>query len=264
MRISAPRNHAEAGRSPAPKCVASNIDDYLTRYAATLTDRDAEAAAALWTTPGMIADDRFSGVLESSDKMVEGLKQSYLLYQKLGLDSVGYELVDENHLTGSLVLVRVRWKFFDAERQLLTDSNAYYLLRAEDTGLYATLCIQRMTPKSSMPSPPRAASTTANYRGFQGFLRHFEREPTRPLRRDVEETGPGKTADGWSVWVRIRERDTRIAGNIAPDVEREPDHIGHYDFVCESVGHGGDRTLGGHAGLPGLESSRPKASKNPS
>lgn len=118
------------------------IDDYLTRYAATLTDLDAEAAADLWTTPGMIADDRFSGVLESRDKMIDGLKQSYPLYQKLGLASVGFELVDENHLTDGLVLVRVRWKFFDADDELLTDSNAYYLLRADDTDLRATVCVQ--------------------------------------------------------------------------------------------------------------------------
>ena len=118
------------------------IDDYLTRYAATLTELDAEAAADLWTTPGMIADDRFSGVLESRDKMVEGLKQSYPLYQRLGLASVGYELVDENHLTDNLVLVRVCWKFFDADSALLTDGNAYYLLRAQDATLHATACIQ--------------------------------------------------------------------------------------------------------------------------
>ena len=101
-----------------------------------------EAAADLWTTPGLIADDRFSGVLESRDKMVQGLQQSYPLYQKLGLDSVGYELVDETHLTDLLVLVRVRWKFFDAEGALLTDSNAYYLLRGEEGGLRATVCVQ--------------------------------------------------------------------------------------------------------------------------
>lgn len=85
------------------------IDDYLTRYAATMTDLDAESAADLWTTPGLIADDRFSGVLESREAMVQGLKQSYPLYQKLGLHSVGYELLDQNHLTGLLVLIRVRW-----------------------------------------------------------------------------------------------------------------------------------------------------------
>lgn len=118
------------------------IDDYLTRYAATLTDLDAESAADLWTTPGLIADDRFSGVLESREKMVQGLKQSYPLYQKLGLNSVGYELVDQNHLTDLLVLVRVRWKFFDADGELLTDSTAYYLLRSEEAGLRATVCVQ--------------------------------------------------------------------------------------------------------------------------
>ena len=45
-----------------------------------------------------LLDDCFSGVLESRDEMVEGLKQSYPVYQRLGLGSVSYELVDANHL----------------------------------------------------------------------------------------------------------------------------------------------------------------------
>lgn len=118
------------------------IIDYLDRYAATLTEFDAEGAADLWAIPGMIADDRFSGVLESRDKMVEGLKQSYPVYQQLGLGSVGYQLVDENHLSEGLVLVRVRWLFLDADGNELTDSNSYYLLRNEESGLRACVCIE--------------------------------------------------------------------------------------------------------------------------
>ena len=118
------------------------ITDYLDRYAATLTEFDAEGAAELWSTPGMIVDDCFSGVLESRDKMVEGLKQSYPVYQRLGLGSVSYELVDANHLSNGLVLVRVRWRFLDPNGDELTDSNSYYLLRNEDSGLRACVCVE--------------------------------------------------------------------------------------------------------------------------
>ena len=65
-----------------------------------LTDLDAESAADLWTTPGLIADDRFSGVLESREAMVQGLKQSYPLYRQLGLASVGYDLLGEDRAAG--------------------------------------------------------------------------------------------------------------------------------------------------------------------
>lgn len=118
------------------------VEEYLARYAASLTAFDAEAAAALWSIPGMIVDDRLSGVLDSRAAMVQGLEQSYPIYRRLGLHSVGYELVDENHLTGRLVLVRVRWTFFGAGDELLTDSNAHYLLRSDDGDLRATVCIQ--------------------------------------------------------------------------------------------------------------------------
>ena len=87
-------------------------------------------------------DDRFSGVLDSRDAMVSGLEQSYPVYEQLGLASVGYEIVDERRFCDRLVLVAVRWAFLDANGDTLTDSNPSYLLRREDSGLRATVCIQ--------------------------------------------------------------------------------------------------------------------------
>lgn len=118
------------------------IDEYLTRYAASLTAFDAEAAADLWSTPGMVADDHVSGVLESRDAMIAGLKQSYPLYRELGLASVGHELLDTTGVTDRLVLVRVRWLFRDAQGAQLTDTTSFYLLRDEDAGLRACVCVE--------------------------------------------------------------------------------------------------------------------------
>lgn len=118
------------------------VADYLSRYAATLTDHDAKTAAELWATPGMIVDDRASGVLESRDAMVEGLQQSYPLYRKLGLASVGHELLEVKRLTERLVLVCVRWLFLDDAGDFLTDSTSYYLLREEEADLRACVCIE--------------------------------------------------------------------------------------------------------------------------
>ena len=74
--------------------------------------------------------------------MVSGLEQSYPVYKQLGLASVGYEIVDERPFSDRLVLVAVRWAFLDANGDTLTDSNPSYLLRREDSGLRATVCIQ--------------------------------------------------------------------------------------------------------------------------
>lgn len=119
----------------------AELDDYLTRYAATLTNFDATAAAELWGVPGMIVDDRFAGVVESRAAMAEGLRQSYPLYRKLGLASVGYELVSSRQLTGAIVEVCVRWLFYDAEGRPLTDGTNHYVLRRDADGLRAYVCI---------------------------------------------------------------------------------------------------------------------------
>jgi hypothetical protein len=118
------------------------IRDYLDRYADSLTRFDAEAAAELWSTPGMIVDDRFSGVLESRDAMVAGLEQSYPLYRELGLASVGWELLAATSMTDAITQVQVRWLFYDGDGGLLTDSTGYYVLRRDDDGLRACVCIQ--------------------------------------------------------------------------------------------------------------------------
>lgn len=118
------------------------ITKYLSRYAATLTEFDAEAAASLWSVPGMVTNDRFSGVVTSHEEMIDGLKQSYPLYQKLGLAAVDFELLDLQSMTELLVLVKVRWLFLDGDSSLLTDSSSYYLLRQEESGLQACLCIE--------------------------------------------------------------------------------------------------------------------------
>ena len=51
-------------------------------------------------------------------------------------------IVDERRFCDRLVLVAVRWAFLDANGDTLTDSNPSYLLRREDSGLRATVCIQ--------------------------------------------------------------------------------------------------------------------------
>ncbi|CAM3934536.1 hypothetical protein ACXYTP_21760 [Tsukamurella ocularis] len=120
----------------------AEIDDYLTRYAQTLARFDAEAAAGLWAEPGMIVDDRFSGVLDDRASMARGLEQSYPLYRALGLSSVGHELLGSTPLTGAITLLHVRWLFRDAEGAPLTDSSAYYVVRSDDDGPHACVCIQ--------------------------------------------------------------------------------------------------------------------------
>lgn len=118
------------------------IDDYLSRYATALAEFDAEAAVDLWSAPGMIADDQFSGVIETRDAMIQALEQSYPLYRQLGLASVDYELFERSVLSERLVLVRVRWIFLDDEGDHLTDATSYYLLRDEEEGLRAVVCIE--------------------------------------------------------------------------------------------------------------------------
>ncbi|MET7543383.1 hypothetical protein [Streptomyces sp. NPDC005507] len=122
--------------------VEADIDDYLARYAGTLTSYDAQAAADLWGSPGMILNDQQgAGLLESREAMASGLEQSYRLYRKLGLASVGYERLSHDQLSDTIFLVRVRWLFYDKDGNQMTDSHASYILRRGDEGLRAFVCV---------------------------------------------------------------------------------------------------------------------------
>ncbi|MEV8318472.1 hypothetical protein AB0Q95_30375 [Streptomyces sp. NPDC059900] len=118
--------------------IAAELDAYLTRYANTLSSYDSQAAADLWGSPGMILNDQQgAGVLESREAMASGLEQSYPLYRKLGLASVGYERLDHQQLSDAIFLVRVRWLFYDSDGTEMTDSFATYILRRGEEGLQA-------------------------------------------------------------------------------------------------------------------------------
>ena len=119
----------------------TEINAYLTRYAATLTNFDAHAAASLWGTPGLILDDRIAGAAASRDEMVTGLEQGYPLYRKLGLASVDHEYLGCEQVTDSVIIVRVRWLFYDADGHQLTDGTNIYILRRDDDELHAYVCI---------------------------------------------------------------------------------------------------------------------------
>lgn len=121
---------------------AGRLDEYFTRYAASLTNLDAGAWAKLWGEPGVIVDDRVTMVAESRETMVQGLSMSFPLYKKLGLASVHHEVLDATLVSDRLALVHVRFTFHDADRALLTDITSYYLLRDNSFGLQATVCIE--------------------------------------------------------------------------------------------------------------------------
>jgi hypothetical protein len=139
---------------------------YLTRYASALSRFDAKESADLWAMPGTIVDDRFSGVVESRDVMAQGLKQSYPLYQQLGLASVDHEVLGQQQLTDLITLVHVHWIFLDASGDELTDSIDHYILRWEDGDYKACVCIQTDDVEKlqalaaergiEFPSPPKS------------------------------------------------------------------------------------------------------------
>ncbi|HJV12710.1 MAG TPA: hypothetical protein VJ625_02370 [Propionibacteriaceae bacterium] len=111
------------------------LEAHLRAYQDALSAFDAKRSAELWGVPGTIVSDTFAGSLDTHEEMAAGLQQSYPLYQRLGLHHVDHETLERVHLTERLLRIRVRWLFYDAAGQLLTDGHYEYLLRRDDEGL---------------------------------------------------------------------------------------------------------------------------------
>jgi len=121
---------------------ATRIDDYFTRYAATLTNFDAGAWAKLWAEPGVVVDDAASMVAESREALVQGLSMSFPLHKRLGFAAAGHEVLDITLVTDKLALVHVRFAFRDVEGARLSEITSYYLLRDNGFGLQTAVCIE--------------------------------------------------------------------------------------------------------------------------
>ena len=74
----------------------AEIYGYLSEYAAALESFDAERAAALWGTPSTVLTDEAVSVAHNQEDLVRELQKNYPQYQKLGLASVGNELIEVN------------------------------------------------------------------------------------------------------------------------------------------------------------------------
>ncbi len=117
------------------------LAEFFDRYAAALREFDADATAQLWGLPGMIVTDEFAGALESRADLAAGLATSYPLYRRLGLESAWPEIRAVSALTDRISTVRVRWRFLDADDELIVTTDYEYLVRDDADGLHAYLAV---------------------------------------------------------------------------------------------------------------------------
>ena len=114
---------------------SEELEAHLRAYEDALSAFNAKKSAGLWGVPGTIVSDTFIGSLDTREAMAAGLEQSYPLYRRLGLHHVAHETLERVDLTERLLRIRIRWRFYDAAGELLTDGHYEYLLRRDDEGL---------------------------------------------------------------------------------------------------------------------------------
>ncbi|WIY84056.1 hypothetical protein [Propionimicrobium sp. PCR01-08-3] len=112
----------------------AEIYGYLSEYAAAMASFDAERVAALWGNPATVLTDDDVIVAQTHAETVSAMDDSYPKLKKLGLASVGHELIEVSELSEKLVRVRVRWIFHDKDGAVLTAISYIFVLRRDDDG----------------------------------------------------------------------------------------------------------------------------------
>lgn len=111
-----------------------DLDRFLTAYGSASATRDADAAAALWGTPGLLLSDELAGALDSREDMAAGFRQGFPLYDKFDLAEDRHTVLERVDVTDAIVRIRLRWHFYDSKGEHLTDGDYEYVLRLDSDG----------------------------------------------------------------------------------------------------------------------------------
>lgn len=113
----------------------AEIYGHLSTHAAALESFDAERATELYGIPATILTDESTSVAQTRDELVTLLARTFDKLQRLGLGSVGSELLEVSPLSERLARVRVRWIYHDKNGTVITAISYIYVVRRDDDGV---------------------------------------------------------------------------------------------------------------------------------
>lgn len=113
--------------------VREDVQGYLDRFTRAVTSADTKTLAKLWEVPAFVIGAEHSRVIQSLDEVEEFFAGAKDLYNERGIVDTRAEIQDLDIISPDLVVVRVRFPYYDEKGdEHGEESSSYTLMRASD------------------------------------------------------------------------------------------------------------------------------------
>jgi len=113
--------------------IRESVQTYLDRFTRAVTSGDTKTIAGLWEVPAFVIGAEHSRVIQSLDEVEEFFAGAKDMYNERGIVDTRAEIQDLDVISPDLVLVRVRFPYYDEKGdEHGEESSSYTLMRGSD------------------------------------------------------------------------------------------------------------------------------------
>ncbi len=125
------------------------VQDLLNRVARAVTAGDGKQMAMLWEVPSIVIGAETIVPISSREQLEAFFGSAKAQYNERGITDTRADILDEDWVSGQLVVVKVRWPYLDARGRELGGEASDYTLRRNPMGQFH-ICAVLMRGVESM------------------------------------------------------------------------------------------------------------------
>jgi hypothetical protein len=133
------QTETEMAKTPrkAPRKARSKdqeVQDYMDRYARSLTAGDGETIASMWEVPALVVGEEQALVIDELQQVKDFFGGAKHMYNERGIFGTRAELLEVDRISDNLVNCLVRWPHLDANDEEVGEESSNYTLRRGSDG----------------------------------------------------------------------------------------------------------------------------------
>lgn len=126
--------HTHARNSRVARKHHAEVQEFLNQIARAITAGDGQAVAKLWELPGFVFGVEMAKVIDDRGELAEFFGGAKEQYNAQGITDTRPDIVDEEWIGDSMVIVKVRWPYLDANGREVGAEASDYTLWRDDRG----------------------------------------------------------------------------------------------------------------------------------
>ena len=118
----------------ADESVRASVQSYLDRFTRAVTSADTKTLAKLWEAPAFVIGAEHERMLHSLDEVEEFFAGAKDMYNERGIVDTRAEIQDLDVISDDLVIVRVRFPYYDEKGDEHGEESSSYTLKRSSDG----------------------------------------------------------------------------------------------------------------------------------